>query len=44
MAHKLDAGDRFPAMTLTLTGGGTVSLPDDLSSNYNIILFYRGHW
>ena len=44
MAHKLDAGDWFPAMALTLTGGGTVSLPDDLSSDYNVILFYRGHW
>ena len=44
MAHKLDAGDRFPAMTLTLAGGGTVSLPDDLSSDYSAILFYRGHW
>ena len=44
MAQKLDAGDRFPGMTLTLTGGGTVSLPDDLSSDYNVILFYRGHW
>ena len=44
MAHKRGAGDRFPAMTLTLTDGGTVSLPDDLSSDYSVILFYRGHW
>ena len=44
MAQKLDAGDRFPDMTLTLTGGGAVSVPDDLSSDYNVILFYRGHW
>ena len=44
LAHKLDAGDRFPSMALTLTGGGTVRLPDDLSSDYNVILFYRGHW
>ena len=44
MARKLDAGDRFPDMTLTLTGGGAVSLPDDLASDYGVILFYRGHW
>ena len=44
MAQKLDAGDRFPDMTLTLTGGGVVNLPDDLSSDYSVILFYRGHW
>ena len=44
MAQKLGVGDRFPDMTLTLAGGGTVRLPDDLSSDYNLILFYRGHW
>lgn len=44
MANKLDAGDRFPDMTLTLTGGGEVALPGDLASDYNVILFYRGHW
>ena len=44
MTQKLDAGDRFPDMTLALAGGGAVSLPGDLSSDYNVILFYRGHW
>ncbi len=44
MAQKLDAGDRFPDMTLTLAGGGSVTLPDGLDSDYNVILFYRGHW
>lgn len=44
MAHKLDAGDRFPGMTLTLAGGGAVALPADLASDYNVLLFYRGHW
>ena len=44
MSTKLDAGDSFPAMTLALTGGGTISLPDDLASDYSVVLFYRGHW
>ena len=44
MARKLDAGDRFPDMTLTLAGGGAITLPEDLDSGYNVILFYRGHW
>jgi hypothetical protein len=44
MANKLDAGDRFPEMTFNLVGGSTLQLPGDLKSNYNIILFYRGHW
>ena len=44
MARKLDVDDRFPDMTLTLVDGGEVRLPDDLAFDYNVILFYRGHW
>ena len=41
----LDIGDSFPNLTLNLVGGaGPVSLPDDLQADYNIVLFYRGHW
>ena len=44
MSDKLNTGDLFPAMTLNVVGGGTLSLPADLSAAYNVILFYRGHW
>ena len=44
MPDKLDAGDKFPAMTLNLVGGGTVTLPDDLDAKFSVVLFYRGHW
>jgi hypothetical protein len=44
MGKKLDMGDRFPSLTLTLVGGGALSIPDDLDADYNVILFYRGHW
>ena len=44
MAHKLDAEDSFPDITLNLVGGSTLNLPGDLESNYSIVLFYRGHW
>ena len=44
MATKLDAGDRFPAMTLTVVGGESIAIPDEIQSNYTILLFYRGHW
>jgi peroxiredoxin len=40
----LHPGDRFPALTLALTGGGTLSLPDDLTGHFSVILFYRGSW
>ena len=44
MAKKLEIGDAFPAMTLNLVGGGTVTLPDLGDAKYTVILFYRGHW
>ncbi|HEY2304584.1 MAG TPA: redoxin domain-containing protein, partial [Streptosporangiaceae bacterium] len=40
----LHPGDRFPALTLALTGGGTLRLPDDLAGDFSVILFYRGSW
>jgi peroxiredoxin len=40
----LHPGDRFPALTLALTGGGILRLPDDLTDHFSVILFYRGSW
>ncbi|MFK7733622.1 MAG: hypothetical protein AB8B48_18525 [Pseudomonadales bacterium] len=42
--NKLDTGDTYPSMSVDLVSGGSVTLPDGLSSTYQIILFYRGHW
>lgn len=36
--------DRFPTITGTDTGGGTVTLPDDADGSWSVLLFYRGHW
>ena len=44
MTEKLDAGAAFPRMNLALVGGDTTTLPDDISTGYQIVLFYRGHW
>lgn len=44
MADKLNAGDAFPKLTLELTDGGKLELPDGLDAKYKVILFYRGHW
>lgn len=38
---KLDAGDSFPAMSLTLASGDTLALP---SNDWSVVLFYRGLW
>lgn len=44
MAAKLNAGDTFPKLTLNLTDGGKLELPDGIDAKYKVILFYRGHW
>jgi peroxiredoxin len=44
MAPKLNTGDAFPKLTLSLTDGGKLELPDGLDARYRIVLFYRGHW
>ena len=41
---KLDMGERFPTMSVGLTDGRTLTLPDDLTSDYTIFLGYRGKW
>jgi hypothetical protein len=44
MADKLNLLDTFPQLTLSLVGGDTMTLPDDIDTPYAIVLFYRGHW
>ena len=44
MSNKLQQGDVFPKLTLNLLTGYSSAIPDDLSSKYTILLFYRGHW
>ena len=44
MADKLQQGDRMPGITLNLIDGNTLTLPDDMSSRYLAVMFYRGVW
>ncbi len=44
MSTKLNAGDQFPVVKLSLGESGSLSIPDDNSSAYTVVLFYRGHW
>jgi peroxiredoxin len=41
---KLDAGARFPDMTLRLLGGSQLAVPRDWAGHWGVLLFYRGHW
>jgi hypothetical protein len=44
MSEKLGIADAFPSLGLTLVDGRELTIPDDLSTKYKVILFYRGHW
>ena len=44
MAQKLDAGTVFPATELTTVSGDTFTVPADIASSYQVVLFFRGHW
>jgi peroxiredoxin len=40
----LRPGDTFPALTLTVPGGETVTVPDAFAGQFGVLLFYRGSW
>ena len=41
---RLNNGDILPSLTLGAVGGGTISLPEDLSGSFGVVLIYRGSW
>jgi peroxiredoxin len=40
----LQPGDAFPALTVSLIEGDTLTLPDALAGGFGVVLFYRGAW
>jgi peroxiredoxin len=40
----LHPGDTFPQLSLSLTDGRTLTLPDAFEGGYGVVLFYRGSW
>ena len=41
---RLENGQPFPALQLQRVGGGTLSLPEELSGSFGVVLLYRGSW
>ena len=37
-------GDAFPEISLSLVGGGEISIPSDMTGSWVYLLFYRGGW
>jgi len=44
MPDKLNLMDTFPSVELSLVGGGALTVPEEIATDYAIVLFYRGHW
>jgi len=40
----LHPGDVFPELTVQLTGGRSLVVPDELSESFGVVLFFRGAW
>ncbi len=40
----LHPGEKFPALTVALPGGGSLRLPEALDGHFGVVLFYRGSW
>jgi peroxiredoxin len=44
MARQLTPGDAFPHCTVPTIDGRALNLPNDLTGDYSVIIFYRGVW
>jgi hypothetical protein len=44
MSERLALGKAFPAVTVSLSDGSSMSLPDDMGEAWKAIVFYRGSW
>ncbi len=40
----LAPGEAFPSLSMTLTDGTTMTLPDSFNGGFGVVLFYRGAW
>lgn len=41
---QLKANDSFPSIGGSTIGGGELTIPEGLASEWNVVILYRGHW
>ena len=41
---QLTNGNQFPDIVGPTIGGDTLSIPTGLDREWNVVIFYRGHW
>ena len=44
LGNKLDTGDRFPDLDLSLVGGGSQRISALAGNGWSVALLYRGDW
>lgn len=44
MAKQLNTGDLFPEYVVHTVDIRTLHIPQDLSGEYSVLIFYRGGW
>lgn len=44
MAQQLNVGHIFPEYSASTVAGKTLKIPEDLTGEYSVLLFYRGGW
>lgn len=44
MAKQLNMGDLFPEYVVQTVDSRTLYIPQDLSGEYSVLIFYRGGW
>ncbi len=44
MARQLNAGELFPECVVQTVDSQTIHIPQDLSGEYSVLIFYRGIW
>ena len=40
----LNNGETFPSVSGPILGGGKLTISEELKQEWNVVLFYRGHW
>ncbi len=41
---RLNNGDLFPSVSGPTVVGGSLTIAENLRQEWNVVLFYRGHW
>jgi peroxiredoxin len=44
LSKKLDAGETFPELALSLIDGKAIKVPGGMRGKWGVVLLYRGDW